>query len=253
MPQDNFDKSYLDQKYFIDSSVYNCPFCNRRNVSYILTAHLKFDWGADKECYVYVAKCFSCRKSSLHLSYVDMFVVSGNDRRGNSYGRFAEDIEDIDSAIFYSVPTSFFTIDKRVPGIIRELIVEAEGCLKMNYLTGASACIRKAIYELLVYEKLEDGTYENRIKHLKSHYSSIEPELFDILGHIQQMTSDKVHEQSWDKWDSPTLKLIIESLKAILFEIYVRPDEKKQTISKIQKLREQALGKSTDRTTEVNQ
>ena len=79
------------------------------------------------------------------------------------------------------------------------------------------------------------------------------PELFDILGHIQQMTSDKVHEQSWDKWDSPTLTLTIETLKAVLFEIYVRPDERKQTISKIQKFREQALGKSTNGTGEVNQ
>ena len=122
----------------------------------------------------------------------------------------------------------------------------------MNYLTGASACMRKAIYELLDYEKLEDDTYENRIKSLKSQYSSIDPELFDILGHIQQMTSDKVHEQSWDKWDSATLTLITETLKAVLFEIYVRPDEKKQTISRIQKLREQALGKSSNRKTELN-
>ena len=123
----------------------------------------------------------------------------------------------------------------------------------MNYLTGASACARKAIYELLVHEKAAGDSYEERIKSLKEEYSAIHPELFDVLGHIQQMTSDKIHEQSWDKWDSPTLTLIIETLKAVLFEIYVRPDEKKQTISKIQKLQEQALGKSANETTEVNQ
>lgn len=25
------DKSHLDNKYFIDPTVYNCPFCNRRH------------------------------------------------------------------------------------------------------------------------------------------------------------------------------------------------------------------------------
>ena len=93
--------------------------------------------------------------------------------------------------------------------IIRELINEAEGSLKMNYLTGASACMRKAIYELLVYEKIEGDSYKDRINSLKGLYSLIDPELFDVLGHIQQMTSDKVHEQTWDKWNSPTLRLII--------------------------------------------
>ena len=53
----------------------------------------------------------------------------------------------------------------------------------------------------------------------KADTRSIDPELFDVLGHIQQMTSDKVHEQSWDKADSPTLRLIIESLKEVLYEI----------------------------------
>ena len=42
------------------------------------------------------------------------------------------------------------------------------------------------------------------------------------------MTSDKVHEQSWDKWDSKHLILFIETLKAILHEIYVVPEEKKK-------------------------
>ena len=115
----------------------------------------------------------------------------------------------------------------------------------MNYLTGASACVRKALYELLVYEKFIEGDYKDRIKSLKGKYTSIAPELFDELSHIQQMTSDKVHEQSWDKWDSPTLRLIIEALKEVLYEIYVLPDEKKRRKNKIQQLRQKALGKSS--------
>ncbi len=48
-------------------------------------------------------------------------------------------------------------------------------------------------------------------------------------------------------------KLNIETLKTVLYEIFVLPDEKKQRISAIQQLREQALGKSANGTTEVNQ
>ena len=57
-------------------------------------------------------------------------------------------VADIDSKIFYSVPSSFHVVDvvdERIPRNIRELITEAEGCLKSNFLTGASACTRKVV------------------------------------------------------------------------------------------------------------
>lgn len=141
------------------------------------------------------------------------------------------------------MPTSFFVIDARIPKIIRELITEAEGSVKMNYLTGASACCRKAIYELTVIEKAEGSDYEGRIKFLKKKFPGVDPELFDILCHIKDMTSDKVHEQSWDKWDSKHLTLFLETLKAILHEIYVVPDEKKSRSSKVQGLLQKVKGK----------
>ena len=165
----------------------------------------------------------------MHLSYEDI--------RSPNRGFFEGNI-DIDSKIFYSVPTSFFVIDSRIPSVIRELITESEGCLKMNFLTGASACMRKAIYELTIKEKAEGEDYESKIKSLKSKYPSIDSELFDILAHIQSMTSDKIHEQSWDKWDSPNLKLIIETLKTILHEIYVSPEIKAGRFKTIMQLKE---------------
>jgi|GEM_PF-2999083 hypothetical protein len=42
------DKAYLDRKYFIDTSVYNCPFCNRNNVNYKLLSKGIFDWTTEK-------------------------------------------------------------------------------------------------------------------------------------------------------------------------------------------------------------
>ena len=89
MPEESLDKSYLDRKYFIDHSVYNCPFCNRRNVSYILTDHLEFDWSTEKKCHVYVAKCSSCNRESMHLSFdsirLDPIHFGGKDYRWSAF------------------------------------------------------------------------------------------------------------------------------------------------------------------------
>jgi hypothetical protein len=238
------DESYLDRKYFIDTEVYNCPFCNRNNVKYSLLGKVTFDWTTEKKCYIYFVQCSSCNNQSMHLSYEDMATHHTLGGGYLDYWKFNENI-DLDSVIFYSVPTSFFVIDSRIPKIIRELITEAEGCLKMNFMTGASACMRKAIYELLVLEKVAGEHYEDRIKVLKEKYPASDPDLFDILGHIQQMTSDKVHEQSWEEWDSKNLRLIIETLRTVLYDIYVTPQIKAERSNLIKQLRENVSKKNS--------
>lgn len=65
----------------------------------------------------------------------------------------------LDDAMFYSVPTSFFVLDERVPHVLRDLLTEAEGCLKSNFLTGASACARKIVYELA---QIENATGDSK-------------------------------------------------------------------------------------------
>lgn len=232
------DNSYLDKKYFIDTVTFNCPFCNRKNLRYSIEGVFTFDWSEEKKCHGFIARCSSCHKLSMHLTYFDIVKYY-------SYGyEISSEIDDIDSSIFYSVPTSFFVIDRRIPAIIRELITEAEGSLKMNFLTGASACMRKSIYELLVREKIEGAHYEDRIKKLKEKYPAVDQELFEILSHIQDMTSDKVHEQSWDKWDANYLKFIIETLKTILHEIYVLPKIRNDRLNQIRKMKEDISGKN---------
>ena len=156
--------------------------------------------------------------------------------------RFREDV-DLDNEIFYSVPTSFFVVDARIPKAIRELITEAEGCAKMNYLTGASACTRKAIYELLALQNAEGANYDDKIKDLVLKNPNIDTELFEILGHVKDITSDHVHEQSWVAWDSKNLNLFLSAFKAVLHEMYVVPNEKKKRVSSVRALREK-LGKA---------
>ena len=52
------------------------------------------------------------------------------------------------------------------------------------------------------------------------------------------MASDHVHEQSWIAWDSGHLHLFLETLKTVLHEIYVAPDEKKSRAAAVRDLHE---------------
>ena len=124
----------------------------------------------------------------MHLTYEEL--------QDGSYGyaHFREDV-DLDKAFFYSGTTSF-VVDRHIPRVLRELITEAEGCAKMNYLTGASACARKAIYELLAIQSATGQNYDEKIKDLRTKHPAVDAELFEILGHIKDMTSNHVHDKA---------------------------------------------------------
>ena len=241
------DQSHLDERYFVDEHVYNCPFCNRRHVSYFIYGTQSFDWAQNKECYVYFVRCSSCGGHSMHLSYEELDTYWVDETYRKQRFRFSND-EDIpkliDDFFFYSVPTSFFVMDQRIPKILRELLTEAEGCLKSNFLTGASACARKIVYEMTSTEKLDGGNYEDRIKSLKHKYPDVEQTYFDTLLTIQQVTSSKVHENSYDGWNSRHLRLILASLREMLHEIYVVPALREDKRKSILKLKEELLVKN---------
>lgn len=63
------DHTHLDAKYFIDPYIYNCPFCNRRHVTYVVDSKTAFDWTNEKKCLAIFVKCNSCKNTSLHLSF----------------------------------------------------------------------------------------------------------------------------------------------------------------------------------------
>ncbi len=233
------DLSHLDKKYFIDAHIYNCPFCKRNNVVYELVDHFEFHWGANKICHGYIVRCESegCGKTSMHLSFKELRESYVQYNRVYYRDKFIDGI-DIDAVLFFSQPTSYFVLDNRIPEKVRELIYEAENSRKSNFLVGASACLRKAIYELLEYEKsivknpkTGYADYQESIKFLKQKFPNVASELFDAFGHIQEMVSDNVHESSWEAWDSTKLRFIIELTKAILHEMYIVPKERKERLS----------------------
>ena len=121
-------------------------------------------------------------------------------------------------------------------------MTEAEGCLKSNFLTGASACARKIVYELARIEGAEGNNYDQRIKSLKKVRPDVDKEFFDTLLTIQQVTSDKVHEESYDKWEAKHLRLILSTLKEILDGMYVLPELRKEKRKSILDLKTEILG-----------
>jgi hypothetical protein len=124
-------------------------------------------------------------------------------------------------------------LDSRIDRGFRELVSESENCLKMNFLVGASACLRKALYELLEKEQswveLPNGRidYRESLIALKGKFPRVPPEYFDALSSIQQMSGDNVHEGSWHAWNPERLRTILELTKNVLHEMYVVPLEQK--------------------------
>ena len=244
------DHSHLDQRYFVSVDIYNCPFCNRRHVSYSVYASVEFDWTASKRCYAYFVRCHSCDNSSMHLTFQKLALTHADQFKDSYQWRFVfpkdtDAGEILNHIFFYSVPTSFFVLDERVPRILRELLTEAEGCLKSNFLTGASACARKIIYELAALKNAKGDNYEERVKSLKALHPEIEPTFFDTLATIQQVTSTKVHENSYDGWEAKHLRIILASLSEVLHELYVVPAIREDRRKSIIALRDELVGNST--------
>jgi hypothetical protein len=220
------DQSSLDNLYFVDNHVYNCAFCNRRNVSYRIYNKVEFNWTGNKICYCYFVRCDSCGKNSMHLSYHKLPTSPTYESASGTrfdHKRGLEKLHNLDDAFFYSVPNSFFALDARIPRILRELLIEARGCLQGNFLTGASACARKIVYELGILSGAHADNYEDRIKSLKVKHPEVDPTFFDSLLTIQQVTSAKVHEGSYDGWEAKHLRIILLALTEVLHEIYVVP------------------------------
>jgi hypothetical protein len=250
------DDSHLDRRYFLDEYVYNCPFCNRRNVAYYFVRKMNFDWTVDRTVTAYSVACGSCHKVSMHLSDHDFSFYEAKESGYRSRGslpyyhpNYPDEVktDGVDSLFFHSVPSSFFTLDDRIPRTLRDLFAEAEGCLRANFLTGASACARKVIYEMAAKEGAKGDDYETRLKSLKAKHLEVDGSFFDTLITIQQTTSSKVHENALDGWKAADLKLMLATLAEVLEAIYVLPKEMERKRNAILKMRDKLLPKPPEK------
>lgn len=95
-----------------------------------------------------------------------------------------------------------------------------------NAIIGASACVRKAIYEFLKLEDAQGEHYREQISYVKTQHKNKNLDIyFDIIIQIQGMTSNDLHanETMFNKLNSNEIKLYISILNELFVEIYVKP------------------------------
>lgn len=224
--------SHKDKMYFTWWNTYNCPFCDRNNVTFSKVDQCEFNDKEDSGVYIYLISCNDCKNVSAHFSKHHM---------GSNYSHYNwfdfyldEENTEIDNLFFWHKPNKFFLLDNHINRDIRELFDEAQSCLDSNLLTWASACIRKLLYTLISREECLGDDYESSFKLLKEKFPNIDSLVY--AHRITQLMSDKLHEDSYEKWDSWTIRFLLWVVSEILYELYVLPDQKKQRYSAINEL-----------------
>ena len=136
-----------------------------------------------------------------------------------------------------SAAPAFLALDTRVPATLRDLLVEADGCLKSGFLTGATACAQRAVQALLKLEDADGGSFQARLRSLSDKYPAVAQVLFAVLMHFGDET---VPDES--KLDAHRLQLLMVTLKAVMYEIYVLGPERTERIQYVRRLLESLEG-----------
>lgn len=126
-----------------------------------------------------------------------------------------------------SLKPRFLTVDRRVPDAVRQLIEEADGCLDMNFATGGSACIRKAIRRTFEVEEVDAGDFAASVQALAQKHQGVAPTLFQVIE-LLGAGEDPLHNDA--------LKALIATFKGILYEIYVLGEERAETLAYLSRL-----------------
>ena len=114
----------------------------------------------------------------------------------------------------------FLTLDDQVPVPLRALLEEADGCLKMAFLTGAGACAARTLDLLLSEQGLAEADRAEQILQLGKKHPAVAESFLRGLSLVTNHPSGA--------WDEPRATLAIAILKAIAYEIYVLGPERKE-------------------------
>jgi hypothetical protein len=122
----------------------------------------------------------------------------------------------------------FLTLDRRIPEVIRRLLEEADGCASMSFAVGGSSCVRLAIRKTFELEALTDSDdFHAAIGQLGEKHPSIAPSLFQVVDRLG--AGD-------DPLEGDTLKALIATFKAVLYELYVLGEERRETLAYLSEL-----------------
>ena len=116
----------------------------------------------------------------------------------------------------------FLTLDRRIPEAIRQLIDEADGCASMSFATGGSSCARLAIRKAFELESIVGDDFHNAIVELGGKFPSVAATLFQVIDRLG--SGD-------DPLAGDALKALIATFKAVLYEMYVLGEERRETLA----------------------
>jgi hypothetical protein len=128
---------------------------------------------------------------------------------------------------------AFLTIDHRAPSGVRELLVEADGCLKAGFLTGGTVCAQRAIQLLLQHEGAEGASFEARLHALSQKFPAVPQSLFALCIRLGD-SPGKDHPSL----DGDRLKVLTVALKIMLYEIYVLGPDRADRLKYLQQMLE---------------
>jgi hypothetical protein len=134
----------------------------------------------------------------------------------------------------------FLTVDDHIPMPLRALLEEADGCLKMSFMTGGGACAGRTLDLLLSEQGIGDGDRGEQIQQLGKKHPAIAESFLRVLSVVTTNPSGA--------WDEARVTLAIVILKAISYEIYVLGPERKERATYVIELLERfkAAGKGAD-------
>jgi hypothetical protein len=126
---------------------------------------------------------------------------------------------------------AFLTLDTRAPAAVRELLLEADGCLKAGFLVGGTVCAQRAVQALLQHENAEGASYEARLHGLSQKYPSVPQSLFALCIRLGGESSGKE-----PALDIERLKVLTVALKIMLYEIYVLGPDRTERLKYLQQM-----------------
>jgi hypothetical protein len=121
---------------------------------------------------------------------------------------------DVDSA---RLPR-FLTLDQQIPSHLRSVLDEADGCLRMAFLTGGGACATRALDVLLSDQGIGENDRAHQLRELGKKHPAVAESFLRILLQVMNDASAI--------WDISRLTLAIVLLKAVAHEIYVLGPER---------------------------
>ena len=121
----------------------------------------------------------------------------------------------------------FLTLDRRIPESIRQLVEEADGCASMSFAVGGSSCVRLAIRKAFELEGIDGDDFRSSVVGLGEKHPSVAPTLFQVIDRLGNGD---------EPLQSDTLKALIATFKAVLYEMYVLGEERRETMAYLSEL-----------------